>query len=178
MASKKELRSEIEALCTARGASFPEGIEAMNHAELTAAFDALRLQGTSPAPLFGDGPAPGLMKVEPTPPVVTPEAALAQPAALPPSLIETPLDVAPVLPVEPPPAVTPPDQAAPPPSGSAPAPDSPEGPKSYFVAQGRMLYGTKKGKIGAFQQVKAKDLLGGEDELKALHQQGSLFTKP
>lgn len=173
MASKLELRQEIEALCEKHGVSVPEGLQGMNFVTLQGELQRLTAQLAPPLP-DGNEP-PGLSKIVPPP-------EFGQPG-----------DVGSATPGDGPPAAAPPPPAPPPPSGSGgsggaapPAPPPPAKvqppatgvPKRYFVAQGKMIANTKKGRIGAFAQVKAKDLVGGEAELKHLHELGMLVTKP
>jgi len=183
MASKVELRQEIETLCAERGVSIPEGIDRMNFAALTAALAGLQQDaggGAPPEVPAAGAPPPGLSKVE----VEAPPPVVATPAA---NVVETPLPWEPppapeaVKPAEPPPVPTPaappaPPSAAPP---AAPAAGEPAtGPMRYFVARGQCLQNTRKGKIGAFSQVKAKDLPGGEADLEELFRHGMLTRKP
>lgn len=173
MASKLELRQEIEALCQKRGVSVPEGLQGMNFVTLQGELQRLQAGLSAPhEPALAD--PPGLTKVVPA----------ADPP--PPALIETPLGDA--QPQEPPPDtnLSPPEL---PPAPLAPAPSEstggggggesqPTGPFRYFVAHGKMLSNTLRGKIGAFQPVKAKDLPGGEGSLEELFAQGILTRKP
>ncbi|HKY40792.1 MAG TPA: hypothetical protein VJN18_32880 [Polyangiaceae bacterium] len=168
MASKLELRQEIEALCEKHGVSVPEGLQGMNFVTLQGELQRLEAQL---APLLPDGgEPPGLSKI-------------AQP-------LESgqPGDEGSATSGDgPPPADPPPRPALPPPaatgSGGAPRPAPAVRPVRYVVAQGKMIQNTKKGrigseKIGAFKPVEAKDLEGGEAELKQLLDLGIVVTKP
>jgi hypothetical protein len=174
--SKIELRQEIETLCAERGVSVPDGLQGMNFVTLQATLEQLKAGGGSPpapaaTPPEGGQP-PGLTKVE-APPALDGDVST-EPGGAPPP------EVPPEVPPDAPPA---PDAGAAdgsPPPGPPPSPPAPptSGPWRYFVAQGRMLSNTLKGKIGAFDLVKAKDLPGGEEALEALFEQGLLTRKP
>jgi hypothetical protein len=150
MASNKDLRTEIEGLCAARGTSIPDGIAAMNNAKLQETLDGLQRA----APGADASAAPDIAArplVAPSPPD--------EPEVTP--LVTVPTSQAPGAPSVPP--------------GQAPQPAAPSAPTSatgvdqtrYFVAEGKLLTTLGDDK-GAFEQILPRELPGGKEQLEQL----------
>lgn len=150
--SKESLRAEIAKLCADQGKALPEGLDELKLEALTGVKDPRR----------PGGPAAGAVRANSEPPAAP--AASTEPAA-------------PAAPTEPPPGPSSGDDEPSPsdPPKSEPAVEKPEAekPKRFRVAEGRMVV-CVPGKIGAFQEIRALDLAGGQEELDALLEDGTV----
>lgn len=149
-ASNRELKTDIETLSAELKVAVPEGLEQFNNPRLVKALEALQAQKAGVAPQGGG-------------------------VSVAPAANADDVDAA-VVDVAPPPEADVAAPSAPPPAPDVPpeaAPAQPSKPQRYYVAPGRTLV-ANKGKLGAFQQVKAKDVAGGLEEIEALVASGVL----
>jgi hypothetical protein len=167
MATKRELKAEIETLSTELGVSIET--DRLNLEGLTKLLEDLRQKAAgAPSALEPEAAGDGSVETEAAPaePGVsllgatkrTPPSPPAAVVAEPPSLPEPPVVVAVQAPAP-----------APPPVATAPA-------KFYRVAQGCVIY-TQRGKVGAFRPIKASDLSGGQEMLDDLVRSGQVEAK-
>jgi len=192
MASKVDLRLEIEALCKSRGVSVPEGLDRMNFAALSAALAGLQSEDGKPSEAAA---APGLSKAEvpvaaaeaAAPEPATATAARAAPEAAPAGadLVDTTpgggeLTQRPLL-LE---VVSPSPVLVPVPAPPAKTPVVTKTYRIWQVAQGQSVTtvrgqvdGGTGARVGAFGEVKAKDFLRGQVDIDLLVQRGVLVPK-
>lgn len=147
MASNKELGEQAVALGTLLGVTVDvTGLNNSGLATLVAELEAKKAALEPPAPVVASGETP----------VVTEGTTPAAGALVPPS----------------PPPPAPVDGAALDTQGGRPDPDARLTPRyPYIVAEGKAVT-TKRGQIGAFQQVKASDFPGGQETLDGLVKSG------
>jgi hypothetical protein len=172
MATNRELKAEIETLGVELGVSVET--QRMNNAQLVEKLDELRALSAAaavaaePEPRLFTGEATKVVTVDAVGDAAADDAAAFQaaveearavparavmPAWLKPALVQTEIDTAS------------PGRSDPPKPNTATV-------GRYTVAGGVMLSHTLRGKIGAFQPVKARDLHGGQDELDDLVRAG------
>jgi hypothetical protein len=152
--SKETLRAEIAKLCAEKGKALPEGLDEMKQ---IACFDALEALTGVKDQRRPSGPPAGAVRANSEAP-----PAAAAPAA-----------AAPGLALEPAPAADPDSpKSEPEPEAAAPAPAA-EQPQRFRVAEGRMIV-CVPGPLGAFQEIRAIDLAGGQEELDGLLAAGAV----
>jgi len=152
MASNKDLRADIVALCAERSVAVPDSLESLNNGKLTELLESLRQQPVAPAPVEETALRP---LIAPLPPEA--EAAPAKP-----SVDEDKCD-APAA------TLTRPSESA-----------ATTGARGYFVAAGKTVTKTvmtSKELAGAFQNVHASDFAGGQRELDELLAAGCVFKR-
>ena len=173
--SKAELRDEIAELCESQDKPLPDNFERLNLVSLFNAFEdlagsphpkrpvpgvgAVRASSAPPAPPADEAPA--AVVEAPAPVVEEPSAPVVEEPSAP--VVEEPSAPAPAFAFDDPPA-------APAPKGARVSASG-----RYIVAEGHMVV-CKKGKIGAFQEIRALDLADGEEGLDALFADGSVVA--
>jgi hypothetical protein len=167
MASNRDLQAEIETLSAELGVSVPEGLQSMKNPRLVEALEALQARkAAQPVPdASGDGPAPrGL----------TMPFDAASPSPPPPPAAAPVLDQ-PVLNLERGALGTVAPQVAHQPSPEAVLHGVLSYPARYFVVAGQQVP-TKRGLMGAFQQVKPHDF-SSPDDFRELLSRGLIAEK-
>lgn len=149
MASNKELRAEITALCAERSVALPENLEDLKSDKLSEILEGLKkpaepLTETSVRPLVAPSPPPGGSEpVVTAPPVISTDMAPSS-AALP----------------------------------TLERPSEPTGNPGYFVVEGKTVNpSTGRETLGAFEQVYARDFVDGQAQIDAFIASGYLFKR-
>lgn len=151
MATKAEMRVEIEALAKEQGVEIaPDDLDRMNHPDMTSLLEAFRAQAqTAESNAVDETPAAEETTADETPAVVSPLTA-------------------------PPTATVDGDAKS---LGGSPPKDKPNHRYPYTVAQGCSVTTSRRGTIGAFARVRASDFSGGQEQLDALVASGHVAKK-
>lgn len=161
MASNKDVRTEIETLCTERGVAVPEGLDKLGGNKLAELLESMRREPSA------------VSEVLPGPVLETALRPLVAPSPVEGS--EPPGDAASNE------APGGDKVSAPPPAPAAavPAPKAaPTGSPGYFVAEGKTVNpSTGRDALGAFEQVYARDFIEGQAALDQFVAAGYLFKR-
>lgn len=164
MATKAEMRVEIEELARAQGVDVtPEDLDRMNHPDMASLLEAFKAQAATAdeeAPVSSDD------DVEPEP--ETPAPLVESEPETPAPSTDSPLTAPPTVTAE---GTDDKSLGGPPPKGGV------KQRWPYAVASGRSVTTSRRGTIGAFAPVRASDFSGGQEQLDELVASGYVTRK-